>query len=66
MIRNLRADFMPASFTALVKIVPTAVGPSGVFVISCTRGLNLGSFVPAARKANTSSTGRLTSVVASN
>ena len=44
-----RADFIPASLTVLTKIVPSRDGPSGSLRISWTRGLNFGSFVPAAR-----------------
>src|SRR5664279_176267 len=50
---------IPASFTLLTKTLPTLDGPSGSLRISTTRGLNLGSFVPAARKAKTCSIGRL-------
>src|SRR3954447_4283919 len=55
---NSRVVFMPASLTVLLKTVPTPAGPSVVLAISSTRGLNLGSLVPSARKAKTSSTGR--------
>lgn len=48
-MRNSRPVFMPASFTVLRKTVPTPVGPSGVRVISWTRGLNCGSLRPSAR-----------------
>src|SRR4051812_26156706 len=57
-ISNSRLVVIPASLTVLWNTVPTPVGPSGVLAISWTRGLNLGSLVPSARKANTSSTGR--------
>src|SRR5689334_9186053 len=65
-ILNSRFDFIPASLTVLVNTVPSAVGPAGDLSIRCTRGLNLGSFVPSARNANTSTTGRSISTVASN
>ena len=55
---NLRLVVMPASLTVLSNTVPTPTGPSVVWRISCTRGLNLGSLVPSARNANTSSMGR--------
>src|SRR5688500_8943761 len=57
---------IPASLTVLAKTVPTPGGPSVVFAISRTRGLNFGSFSPLARKANTSSMGRSMTTVALN
>src|SRR5271167_1121380 len=61
-----RLVVMPASFTLLTNTVPTPTGPSVALLISSTRGLNFGSFVPAARNANTSSIGRSIVAVALN
>ena len=59
---NSRFVVMPASLTVLAYTVPTPTGPSVVFRISWTRGLNFGSFSPSARKSKTASIGRLTMV----
>ncbi len=64
-ISNSRLVVMPASLTVLAYTVPTPGGPSVVFAISWTRGLNLGSFSPSARNANTSSIGLSITVVTS-
>src|SRR5271163_4791058 len=61
-----RLVVMPASFTLLTNTVPTPTGPSVALLISSTRGLNFGSFVPAAKNANTSSIGRSIVAVALN